>query len=157
MTLPWLYTALYIFLAEYFIVLVAGRKSSLAVVTNCHCKHFRKELIKELLSSLLYQICEKSQIWNIMEGWISALGVLHCWCKDLQLLQIHTIIITITPLLHMLYYMNWFGLEQEGGSLITPMALAHPLHPIDNWSRNRRRNLWVGWCVSSVFFIWVML
>ena len=29
------------------------------------------------------------------------------------------------------------------------MALAYPLHPIDNRSRNRRRNLWVGWCVSS--------
>ena len=29
------------------------------------------------------------------------------------------------------------------------MALAHPLHPIDNKSRNRRRNLWVGWYVSS--------
>ena len=42
-----------------------------------------------------------------------------------------------------------FGLEQEGGSLTAPMALAHPLHPIDNRSRNRRRNLWVGWCVSS--------
>ena len=53
----------------------------------------------------------------------------------------------------MLYYMNWlthhFGLEQEGGSLIVPMALAHPLHPIDSRSRNRRRYLWVGWCVSS--------
>ena len=36
-----------------------------------------------------------------------------------------------------------FGLEQEGGSLIAPMALAHPLHPIDNRSRrNKRRNLW---------------
>ena len=23
------------------------------------------------------------------------------------------------------------------------------IHPIDNRSRNRRRNLWVGWCVSS--------
>ena len=46
---------------------------------------------------------------------------------------------------------NWhmiFGLEQEGGSLIAPMALAHPLHPIDNRSRNRRRNMRVGWCVS---------
>ena len=42
-----------------------------------------------------------------------------------------------------------FGLEQEGGSLIAPMALAHPLHPIDNRSRNKRRNLWVGRCVSS--------
>ena len=42
-----------------------------------------------------------------------------------------------------------FGLEQEGGSLIAPMKLAHPLHPIDNRSRNKRRNLWVGWCVSS--------
>ena len=36
-----------------------------------------------------------------------------------------------------------FGLEQEGGSLIAPMALAHPLHPIDNRSRNKRWNLWV--------------
>ena len=42
-----------------------------------------------------------------------------------------------------------FGLEQEGGSLIAPTALAHPLHPIDNRSRNKRRNLWVGRCVSS--------
>ena len=41
------------------------------------------------------------------------------------------------------------GLEQEGGSLIAPMALAHPLHPIDNRSANKRQNLWVGWCVSS--------
>ena len=42
-----------------------------------------------------------------------------------------------------------FRLEHEGGSLIAPMALAHPLHPIDNRSRNRRRNMRVGWCVSS--------
>ena len=42
-----------------------------------------------------------------------------------------------------------FGLEQESGSLIAPMALAHPLYPIDNRSRNKRRNLWVGRCVSS--------
>ena len=33
--------------------------------------------------------------------------------------------------------------------LITPMALAHPLPPIKSRSRNKRRNLWVGWCVSS--------
>ena len=69
------------------------------------------------------------------------------FCTSLELLIIKT------PLLHMLYYMNWlthdFGLEQECGSLIAPMALAHPLHPIDNRSRNKRQNLWVGWCVSS--------
>ena len=41
-----------------------------------------------------------------------------------------------------------FWTRTGGGSLIAPMALAHPLHPIDNRSRNRRRNLWVG-CVSS--------
>ena len=33
--------------------------------------------------------------------------------------------------------------------LITPMALAHPLHPIRSRSRNKRRNRWAGWCVSS--------
>ena len=36
------------------------------------------------------------------------------------------------------WYMS-FGLEQAGGSLIAPMAPAHPLHPIDNRSRNRRQ------------------
>ena len=46
-------------------------------------------------------------------------------------------------------FCNILGLEQEGGSLIAPMALAHPLHPIYSSSRNRRRNLWVGLCVSS--------
>ena len=51
------------------------------------------------------------------------------------------------PYLVLFYFTR--GLEQEGGSLITPMALAHPLHPIDNRSRNKRRNLWVGRCVSS--------
>ena len=46
-----------------------------------------------------------------------------------------------------------FGLEQEGGSLIAPMALAHPLHPIDNRSRNKRRNLWVGRCFLLMTFV----
>ena len=46
-----------------------------------------------------------------------------------------------------------FGLEKEGGSLITPMALAHPLHPIENKSRNKRQKLWVGRCVSS-WWLW---
>ena len=51
-----------------------------------------------------------------------------------------------------------FGLEQEGGSLIAPMALAHPLHPIDNRSRNTRRNLWVGWCVIYIYmYIYALL
>ena len=58
-------------------------------------------------------------------------------------------------LLYCICYTIWidwhmiFGLEQEGVSLIAPMAPAHPLHPIDNRSRNRHRNLWVGWYVSS--------
>ena len=33
------------------------------------------------------------------------------------------------------------GLEQEDGSLITPMALAHSVHPMRSSSRNKRRNL----------------
>ena len=32
-------------------------------------------------------------------------------------------------------------LEQDGESLITPMAVAHSLHPIINKSGNKRRNL----------------
>ena len=30
-----------------------------------------------------------------------------------------------------------------------PWRWKYPLHPIDNRSRNRRGNLWVGWCFSS--------
>ena len=45
-----------------------------------------------------------------------------------------------------------FGLEQQDGSLITPMALAHPLHPIGSRSRHKRRNLWVGWSVWRYWF-----
>ena len=33
-----------------------------------------------------------------------------------------------------------FGLEQEDGSLITPMPLEHTIHPIR--MSNKRRNLW---------------
>ena len=68
-----------------------------------------------------------------------------------------------TPLLHISYHINGlthdFGLEREGGSLIAPMALAHPFHPIDNRSRNKRRNLGVGrwpWFPSrSSVFIYI--
>ena len=42
---------------------------------------------------------------------------------------------------------TWF--LDSNRRLGVPMTLAHLLHPIDNRSRNRRRNLWVGWCVSS--------
>ena len=60
------------------------------------------------------------------------------------------LLITKTPLLHLLYYMNWLIHDfwtRTGGWEFD--RLAHPLHPIDNRSRNKRRNLWVGWCVSS--------
>ena len=69
--------------------------------------------------------------------------------------QLRSLKLLIAKLLYCILYTVWidwlmsFGLEQEGGSLISPMALAHPLHPIDSRSKNRRRNLWVGWCVSS--------
>ena len=93
----------------------------------------------------------------------------YLWIRPLDLVPLnlqntfyyndHTItefgIIDSKNLLYCICYTIWidwhmiFGLEQEGGSLIAPIAPAHPLHPIDNRSRNRRRNLWVGWYVSS--------
>ena len=69
------------------------------------------------------------------------------WCKKhyivttTKLLSLK-LLITKTPQLHIMS----FGLKQDGGSLITPMALTHPLHPINSRSRNKRRNLWVGRC-----------
>ena len=44
---------------------------------------------------------------------------------------------------------TWFLDSNRRVGMIAPMALAHPLHPIDNRSRNKRRDLWVGRCVSS--------
>ena len=79
-------------------------------------------------------------------------------CKNILLQRLHNHGVWHywqQKLLYCIYYTIWidwhmlFGLEQEDGSLIAPMALAHPLHPIDNRSRNKRRKLWVGWCVSS--------
>ena len=81
--------------------------------------------------------CEKK---NILLQLSHIYGVWNYWQQKL----LYCICYTIWIDWHMI-----FGLEQEGGSMIAPMALAHPLHPIDNRSRNRRRNLWVGWCVSS--------
>ena len=44
----------------------------------------------------------------------------------------------------------WFSdYSRRMGVLITPMTLAHPLHPIESGSRNKRLTLWFGWCVSS--------
>ena len=40
-------------------------------------------------------------------------------------------------------------LERKDGSLVTPMALAHPLHPIRSRSKNKRWDPWDGRCVSS--------
>ena len=61
--------------------------------------------------------------------------------------QLWSLELLIAKLLYCIFCTIWidwhliFGLEQEGVSLIAPMALAHPLHPIDNRSRERRRNL----------------
>ena len=44
--------------------------------------------------------------------------------------------------------------ELEHGSLITPVALAHHVNPVWRWSKNKRRNVWVGWRVSSWPWFW---
>ena len=66
------------------------------------------------------------------------------YCNDHKLRSLELLI--KTPLLHISYYIMdchmIFRLEQEGGSLIAPMALAHPLHPIDNRSQAPKP---VGW------------
>ena len=105
--------------------------------------------------NLAYGLLLRSS-WTVYTIW-------SLWCIY-QLLQKHSIAtitqlrnleLLIVNLLYCICYtiiIDWhmiFGLEQESGSLIAPMALAHPLHPIDNRSRNRRLNLWVRWCVSS--------
>ena len=57
-----------------------------------------------------------------------------------------------TPILRKLYFINWltceFWTRTGWWELITPMALAHPLHPINNRSWKKRRDPWFGRCVS---------
>ena len=66
---------------------------------------------------------------------------INCWKKHsiatTTKLRNLKLLIAKSPLLHMLNFINWltflsFGLEHEGGSLITPMALAHPRQPINS-------------------------
>ena len=68
-------------------------------------------------------------------------GIFYIWC------DMHEAVWYDVNMCHL--YMNFQGNNKCRGSLIAPTALAHPLHPIDNRSRNKRRNLWVWRCVSS--------
>ena len=77
-------------------------------------------------------------------------------CKNIATTtKLRSLKLLIAKLLYCIFYTLWihwlmrFWLEQEGGSLIIPVSLAHPLHPINSRSRNKRRNLWVGWRFSS--------
>ena len=45
-----------------------------------------------------------------------------------------------------------FRLKEEDESLITPMALAHPLHPIKSRSGNKCTNLGVVIVVVNIIF-----
>ena len=51
-------------------------------------------------------------------------------------------------------YIMVSGVEQEVGSLNTPMALAHPIHPFRKRSGNKSSITWVGWFVSSWVSRW---
>ena len=68
------------------------------------------------------------------------------------------LLIAKTPLRHTSYYMNWlrhyFGIEQEGGSLIAPIALAtsSPSH----WQQVEEQALKpVGWMISFLLMTFV--
>ena len=86
---------------------------------------------------------------------ISIVGKKTCYCNDHTITEFGIIDSKNSSAAYVILYElidTWFldsNRRGGGGSLIAPIALAHPLHPIDNRSRNRRRNLWVGWCVSS--------
>ena len=103
------------------------------MTSSCYLSRLNIQSLKKLSTYRLYATCSQSLFPN---AYVSVRQEEPC-CSIFT---------------HIYIWIDWhmiFGLEQEGGSLIAPMALAHPLHPIDNRSRTRRRNLWVGWCVSS--------
>ena len=90
---------------------------------NC-CKN--KNIQTEKPTLLQWQ--QNYKIWN---DWYQKL--LYCICSNIRFD----------------YVMFFFLLEQEDGSVITPMVLAHPLHHNRSRLRNKHPNLWVGWCASS--------
>ena len=51
--------------------------------------------------------------------------------------------------------MNWlrtvFLLEQEDGDVSIPVSLAHYFHPIKSRSKNKHRNLWVGFIINIIY------
>ena len=76
----------------------------------------------------------KNILWQFQQNY----GVWQDWYQNIAHVAIFKLIIKC-----------FFKPEQEDGSVITPTAMAHPTDPIWSRSRNKRRNLWVGWRVSS--------
>ena len=95
----------------------------------------------QLLQKTHYQLLQKAHYCNdskITEfEMIGIKKLLYCFCGNLYI--------------DFVMFFLFFFLTRTGGDMVltTPVALAHPLHPIRSRSRNKRRNLWVGWCVSS--------
>ena len=74
---------------------------------------------------------------NIVLQWQQNYGVSNDWYQKLLYCICSNIYIIV------------FELGQKDGGVITPTALAYPLHPIRNRSRNKCQSLLVGWGVSS--------
>ena len=75
---------------------------------------------------------------------------INCWkkpfyCNDSKIAEFEMIDTknSFTAYVYIDYVMV-IRLEQDNEILITPIALAHPLHPIRSRSRNKRGNLWFG-------------
>ena len=81
-------------------------------------------------------------------------------CNDIKITElemIHTKNFSPAYVLIYKFITLWFlDRSRRMGALITPMTLAHPLHPIRNRSRNKRQNLSVGLVLGCASFrCWV--
>ena len=96
--------------------------------------------------------------WIIMDDLCShCITYIHCWKKKINYNDSKIIVWNdlYQKLVHCMCRNTWnnyimvFVPGQKDGCLISAVVLAYPLHPITTRSRNKCRNLWLGWCVSS--------
>ena len=82
-----------------------------------------------------------NNITNILLQWPQNYGIWNDWYQKFFYCLCADILID--------YIMIFSDYNRRIGVSITPMALAHPLHPIKIMPRNKRRYMWVGRFVSS--------
>ena len=135
-------------LEKYIVCDACGLRSSSFESSSVLCitptyTSFMQELIMQGMQQKWERSCFlcKKNTWHVESNYIlQPPKYLITVLIDLDILT------TILPKIDVPYLWIWLLCLV---SIKYSLALAHHLHPIKIRSRSKRRNLWVGWCVSS--------